>query len=49
MGDVLFNYLIGILTHLKLLLTDAIHNLKWMKIIQIWQNGRQAHLNAINR
>ena len=33
------NYLIGIFTHLKLCLADAIHNFKWVKIIQIWQNG----------
>ena len=33
------NYLIGIFTHLKLCLADAIHNSKWVKIIQIWQNG----------
>ena len=25
-------------THLKLCLADAIHNFKWVKIIQIWQN-----------
>ena len=31
------NYLIGIFTHLKLCLADAIHNFKWPKIIQIWQ------------
>ena len=27
-------------THLKLCLADAIHNFKWVKIIQIWQNGQ---------
>ena len=32
-------YLIGIFTHLRLCLADAIHNFKWVKIIQIWQNG----------
>ena len=26
-------------THLKLCLTDAINNFKWVKIIQIWQDG----------
>ena len=31
--------IIGILTHLKLCLTDPIHNFKWVKIIQIRQNG----------
>ena len=24
---------------MKLCLADAIHNFKWLKIIQIWQNG----------
>ena len=32
---------IGIFTHLKLCLADAIHYFKWVKIIQIWQNGGQ--------
>ena len=27
-----------IFTHLKLCLADAIHNFKWVKIIQIWKN-----------
>ena len=27
-----------IFTHLQLCLADAIHNFKWVKIIQIWQN-----------
>ena len=27
--------------HLKLCLADAIHNFKWVKIIQIWQNESQ--------
>ena len=27
--------LIGIFTHMKLCLADAIHNFKWVKIIQI--------------
>ena len=39
------NYLIWIFTHLKLCLADAIHNFKWMKIIQIWQNGGQLFSN----
>ena len=34
-----------IFTHLKLCLADAIHNFKWVKIIQIWQNGGQLFLN----
>ena len=29
------NYSIWIFTHLKLCLADAIHNFKWVKIIQI--------------
>ena len=32
------DYSIGIFTHLKLCLADAIHNFKWVKIIQSWQN-----------
>ena len=28
--------LIVIFTHLKLCLADAIHNFKWVKIIQFW-------------
>ena len=39
------NYLIWIFTHLKLFLADAIHNFKWVKIIQIWQNGGQLFSN----
>ena len=31
------SYLIGIFSHLKLCLADAIHNFKWAKIIQIWK------------
>ena len=31
--------------HLKLCLADAIHNFKWVKIIQIWQNGGQLFSN----
>ena len=27
-----------IFTHLKSCLADAIHNFKWVKIIEIWQN-----------
>ena len=30
------SYLIVIFTHLKLCFADAIHNFKWLKIIQIW-------------
>ena len=26
-------------THLKLCLADAIHNFKWVKIIQLWQKN----------
>ena len=32
-------------THLKLCLADAIHNFKWVEIIQIWQNGGQPFWN----
>ena len=32
-------------THLKLCLADAIHNFKWVKIIQILQNGGQLFSN----
>ena len=39
------NYSIWIFTHLKLYLADAIHNFKWMKIIQIRQNGDQLFSN----
>ena len=35
------NYSTWIFTHLKLCLADAIHNFKWVKIIQIWQNRGQ--------
>ena len=38
-------YSIWIFTHLKLCLADAIHNFKWVKIIQIWQNGSQLFSN----
>ena len=38
------NYSIWIFTHLKLCLADAIHNFKWVKIIQIWQNEGQQNL-----
>ena len=34
-----------IFIHLKLCLADAIHNCKWVKIIQIWQKGGQLCLN----
>ena len=39
------NYSIWIFTHLKLCLADAIHNFKWVKINQIWQNGGQLFSN----
>ena len=39
------NYSIWLFTHLKLCLADAIHNFKWVKIIQIWQNGGQLFSN----
>ena len=39
------NYSIWIFTHLKLCLADAIHNFKWVEIIQIWQNGGQLFTN----
>ena len=38
-------YSIWVFTHLKLCLADAIHNFKWVKIIQIWQNGGQLFSN----
>ena len=37
--------LFKIFTHLRLCLADAIHNFKWVQIIQIWQNGGQLFLN----
>ena len=30
------SYLIGIFTHLKLFLANAIYNFKWVKIMQVW-------------
>ena len=39
------NYSILIFFHLKLCLADAIHNFKWVKIIQIWLNGGQLFSN----
>ena len=33
---------------MKLYLADAIHNLKWVKIIQISQNGGQLYSNIAN-
>ena len=36
-----------IFTHLKLCLADAIHNFKWVKIIQICQNGSQLFSNLM--
>ena len=41
MRETILLYSIWIFTHLKLCLADAIHNFKWVKIIQIWQNGGQ--------
>ena len=32
-------------TRLKLCFADAIHNFKWVKIIQIWQNEGQLFSN----
>ena len=34
-----------IFAHLKLCLADKIHNFKWVKIIQIWQNDSQLFSN----
>ena len=39
------NYSIWIFTHLTLCLADAIHNVKWVKIIQMWQIGGQLFSN----
>ena len=39
------NYSIWIFTHFKLCLANAIHNFKWVKIIQIWQNGGKLFSN----
>ena len=41
----LADYSIWIFTHLKLCLADAIHNFKWVKIIQIWQKGGEMFSN----
>ena len=35
------SYFVYTYTQLKLCFADAIHNIKWMKIIQIWLNGGQ--------
>ena len=40
---ILFN--LSFFTHLKLCLADAIHNFKWVKIIQITQNRGQLFSN----
>ena len=40
-----WNNSIGIFTHLKLRLADAIHNFKVVKIMQIWQNEDQFFSN----
>ena len=37
-----------IFTHLKLCLADAIHNFKWVKIVQISQNEDQLFSNITN-
>ena len=37
--------LFWIFTHLKLCLAGAIHNFKWVKIIQIWPNRGQLFSN----
>ena len=42
------NYSIWIFTHLKLCLADAIHNFKWVKIIQIWQNEGQLFSDIVD-
>ena len=42
------NYSIVIFTHLKLCLADAIHNFKWVKIIQISQSGSELFLNSLS-
>ena len=42
------NYLIENFTHLKSCPADAIHNFKWVKIIQIWQNWGQLFWNLAN-
>ena len=42
---VLINPFTTKLYNLKLCLADAIHNFKWVKIIQIWQNGGQLFSN----
>ena len=42
------NYSIEIFTHFRLCLADAIHNFKWVKIIQILQNEGQLFSNITN-
>ena len=42
------SYIIGISTHLRLCLADAIHNFKRLKIVHIWQNGRQQFWNRVD-
>ena len=42
------HFVIWIFTRLKLCLADAIHNFKWVKIIQIWQNEGQRFWNLAN-
>ena len=43
--SILYSPKTWISTPLKLCLADAIHNFKWVKIIQIWQNGGQLFSN----
>ena len=38
-------FIIGIFTHMKLCLADAIHKFMWVKIIQSWQNRGQLFWN----
>ena len=42
------SYSIRVFTHLKLHLTDAIHNFKWLKIILISQNLDQLFSNIVD-
>ena len=40
------SYLVGIFTHLKLCLADAIHNPKWVKIIQVFLDNVSTRYNV---
>ena len=42
------SYFTVIFTHLKLCLAYAIHNFKWVNMIQIWQNGDQRFLFSVD-